>query len=106
MPISRFLEYLQESGNLHRYMNRLVQAYNPDSASSVMCRYTLSVGWDGRLFDCDFNQMLDLLVSAGAPQSILEFDQALLEHRDIVLGPHCYGCTAGQGSSCGGAVSG
>ncbi|MFC1659839.1 arsenosugar biosynthesis radical SAM (seleno)protein ArsS [Gemmatimonadota bacterium] len=105
MPISRFLEYLEESGNLERYMNRLVQAYNPAAAASVMCRYTLSVGWDGTLFDCDFNQMLELPVEAGGVRTVLDFDKALLEHREIVLGPHCFGCAAGQGSSCGGATA-
>jgi len=105
MPISRFLEFLVDSGNLERYMDRLVGAFNPVAAASVMCRYTLSVGWDGTLYDCDFNQMLDLPVDATVPRSIQEFDEALLARRNIVLGPHCFGCTAGQGSSCGGATS-
>lgn len=105
MPISRFLEFLQESGNLERYMDRLVGAYNPQAAASVMCRYTLSVGWDGALYDCDFNQMLELPVAGGAPRTIQEFDEALLAKRPIVLGPHCFGCTAGQGSSCGGVTA-
>ncbi len=106
MPISRFLEYLQESGNLERYMERLVAGFNPVAAQSVMCRYTLSVAWDGTLHDCDFNQMLELPVTAAAPRTILAFERALLEQREIVLGPHCFGCTAGQGSSCGGATTG
>jgi radical SAM/Cys-rich protein len=105
LPISRFLEYLQESGNLEEYMTRLVNAYNPVAAANVMCRNTLSVGWDGALFDCDFNQMLELPVAPGVPETIHEFDRALLDEREIVLGPHCYGCTAGAGSSCGGAVT-
>ncbi len=105
LPISRFLEYLIESGNLEEYMTRLVNAFNPAAAAAVMCRNTLSVGWDGRLYDCDFNQMLELPVGAGAPESILDFDRALLEGREIVVGPHCFGCTAGAGSSCGGAVT-
>jgi radical SAM/Cys-rich protein len=105
MPLSRYLEYLMETGNLDRYMGRLVNAYNEDAAASAMCRYTLSVGWDGRLHDCDFNQMLELPVSATAPQTIQDFDEALLSTREIVLGPHCFGCTAGQGSSCGGATA-
>ena len=105
VPISRFLEYLLESGKLERYMDRLVTAYNPVAAGSVMCRYTLSVGWDGVLYDCDFNQMLDLPVMDGIPRTIQEFDEALLAKREIVLGPHCFGCTAGQGSSCGGATA-
>ncbi len=105
LPISRFLEYLQESGNLEAYMTRLANAYNPAAAGNVMCRDTLSVGWDGTLYDCDFNQMLELPVHASAPRNIQAFDRALLDGREIVVGPHCYGCTAGAGSSCGGAVA-
>jgi radical SAM/Cys-rich protein len=105
MPISRFLEFLRESGNLERYMDRLVAAFNPIAAAAAMCRYTLSVGWEGTLYDCDFNQMLDLPVTATAPRTIQDFDPALLAGREIVLGPHCFGCTAGQGSSCGGATA-
>jgi radical SAM/Cys-rich protein len=104
MPISRFLEYLLESGNLEMYMDRLVKAYSPCAAASVMCKNTLSVGWDGVLYDCDFNQMLDLPVTDGVPRTIQAFDEALLAKREIVLGPHCFGCAAGQGSSCGGAT--
>jgi radical SAM/Cys-rich protein len=105
LPISRFLDYLEESGNLEAYMTRLVNAYNPAAAANVMCRDILSVGWDGTLYDCDFNQMLELPVDAAVPRTILEFDQALLDHREVVIGPHCFGCTAGAGSSCGGAVT-
>jgi radical SAM/Cys-rich protein len=104
MPISRFLEFLMESGNYDGYMERLANAFNPSAAAGVMCRYTLSVGWDGTLYDCDFNQMLDLPVSHGAPQHIRDFDPAQLHSRRIVTGNHCYGCTAGSGSTCGGAV--
>jgi radical SAM/Cys-rich protein len=105
MPISRFLEFLQESGNLERYMERLVNAFNPQAAESVMCRYTLSVGWDGTLYDCDFNQMLESPVTEEVPRTIMDFRNDLLKNREIVLGPHCFGCTAGQGSSCGGATA-
>lgn len=105
MPVSRFLEFLIESGNYKGYMERLVNAFNPGAAASVMCRYTLSVGWDGTLYDCDFNQMLDLPVEDGAPRNIRDFDPAQLHRRQIVTGNHCYGCTAGSGSSCGGAVA-
>lgn len=104
MPISRFLEFLVESGNYDQYMTRLANAFNPAAAAGVMCRYTLSVGWDGRLYDCDFNQMLDLPVDHGAPPHIRDFDPAQLHHRRIVTRNHCYGCTAGSGSSCGGTV--
>ncbi|UCE02711.1 MAG: arsenosugar biosynthesis radical SAM protein ArsS [Candidatus Latescibacterota bacterium] len=105
MPISRFLEYLVQSGNLDVYMERLVNAYNPAAAAAVMCRNTLSVGWDGTLFDCDFNQMLDLPVESEAPQTIFDFDLEALNRRRIVVGQHCFGCTAGAGSSCGGATA-
>lgn len=105
MPISRFLEFLLESGNYEAYMRRLVDAFNPAAAEAVMCRFTLSVGWDGTLYDCDFNQMLDLSVDNGAPAHIRDFDPALLDRRRIVTGNHCYGCTAGAGSSCGGATA-
>lgn len=106
MPISRYLEYLVDSGNLESYMQRLVQAYNPTAAAGVMCRNTLSVGWDGALYDCDFNQMLEMPVNHGAPASIFAFDAAQLDRRRIEVGPHCFGCTAGSGSSCGGTTAG
>ncbi len=105
MPISRYLEWLESTGNLAEYMERLVGSFNPAAASSVMCRNTLSVGWEGGLFDCDFNQMLDLEVGFGAPRHLSEFDVESLANRRIVTGPHCYGCTAGAGSSCGGQVA-
>ena len=105
MPISRYLEYLLRSGNYDRYMTKLVQAYNPAAAAGVMCRNTLSVGWDGSLYDCDFNQMLDLPVGFGAPAHVRDFVAGKLETRRIVTSQHCYGCTAGAGSSCGGATA-
>lgn len=105
LPVSRFLEYLLESGNYQSYMEKLVAAYNPAAAANVMCRSTLSIGWDGQLYDCDFNQQLDLLVAPGAPQHIRDFDEARLSERAIVINQHCYGCTAGAGSSCGGATT-
>jgi radical SAM/Cys-rich protein len=98
MPISRYLEWLEQSGNLESYMTRLVNAFNPATLEGLMCRYTLSVGWDGRLYDCDFNQMLDLTL----PQTIFD---GLPPERRVVTGPHCFGCTAGAGSSCGGATA-
>lgn len=104
MPIARYLEWLQQSGNLHEYMRRLVEAFNPTAAAGVMCRNTLSVGWDGTLYDCDFNQMLELPVEDTAPQTIFDFDRSSLATRSIVIGPHCFGCTAGAGSSCGGTT--
>ena len=106
MPISRFLQFLVESGNYEAYMERLANAFNPAAAAGVMCRNTISVGWDGTLYDCDFNQMLDLPIDHGAPNHIRHFDPAQLHQRQIVTRNHCYGCTAGSGSSCGGAVTG
>jgi radical SAM/Cys-rich protein len=105
MPISRFLQFLIDSGNLQAYMDRLTAAFNPAAVNGLMCRSTLSVGWDGRLYDCDFNQMLDLGTAAGAPQTIVDATPSTLAARRIVVGPHCFGCTAGAGSSCGGATA-
>lgn len=105
MPISRFLEFLIESGNYEGYMERLSNAFNPAAADGMMCRYTLSVGWDGTLYDCDFNQMLELPTSQGTPRHLRDFNLAGLDRRPIVTGNHCYGCAAGAGSSCGGAVT-
>jgi radical SAM/Cys-rich protein len=105
MPISRFLDYLIQSGNYESYMQKLVDSFNPSAASNVMCKFTLSVGWDGQLYDCDFNQMLELNMDHGAPKHIKNFDASLIENRRILTGQHCYGCTAGAGSSCGGATA-
>ena len=105
MPISRYLEWLIESGNLEGYMERLVSAFNPAAVKGLMCRNTISIGWDGQLYDCDFNQMLDLPVSSGAPAHIRDFRLDALQGRPIIVGRHCFGCTAGAGSSCGGATS-
>ena len=104
MPISRYLQFLIESGNLQGYMDRLVAAFNPAAVDGLMCRYTLSVGWDGRLYDCDFNQMLDLGTATEGPSTIFDATPANILDRRIVIGPHCFGCTAGAGSSCGGAT--
>jgi radical SAM/Cys-rich protein len=106
MPISRFLDDLLTHGQYEAYLERLVSAFNPAAAAGVMCRTTLSVDWQGRLYDCDFNQMLDLGVQPSLPQHIRDFDAAQLSARPIVTGRHCYGCTAGAGSSCQGAVVG
>jgi len=105
MPISRFLEFLLTSGNYAAYMERLVATFNPAAVPGVMCRSTVSVGWDGALYDCDFNQMLELPVGADAPAHIRDFDLERLAARRIVTRKHCYGCTAGAGSSCAGATA-
>jgi radical SAM/Cys-rich protein len=104
MPISRFLDYLLESGNYAAYMESLVNAFNPATLNGLMCRNTLSVSWEGYLYDCDFNQMLDLKVDAPSTRHIMDFDAKALAQRQIVVNQHCYGCTAGSGSSCGGAI--
>lgn len=101
MPISRFLEFLIESGNLETYMEKLVNGFNPAAVAGLMCRYTLSVGWDGRLYDCDFNQMLDMPLA----QTIFDVKPGDLSDRPIQVAAHCFGCTAGAGSSCGGATT-
>ena len=103
MPISRFLDYLVASENYEEYMYALVEAYNPEALHNVMCINTLSVRWDGYLYDCDFNQMLDLKV-ANPVQHLDDFDETLLQDRTICISQHCYGCTAGAGSSCQGSV--
>lgn len=104
LPISRFLDYLIASENYEDYMYSLVEAYNPSAVQNVMCTNTLSVSWDGYLFDCDFNQMLELPVNSQA-KHISEYNEEVLEGRNIVISQHCYGCTAGAGSSCQGVVA-
>lgn len=104
LPISRFLDYLLETGNYEEYMQQLVDAFNPATVPGVMCRNTISVSWDGYLYDCDFNQMLDLKVATPGSQHLDDFDLKKLNARSIVLNQHCYGCTAGAGSSCRGAI--
>jgi radical SAM/Cys-rich protein len=103
LPVSRFLDYLIESNNYESYMQALVDAYNPNTLNGLMCKYTLSISWDGYIYDCDFNQMLDLKVSSSV-KHIDDFDAGKLMDRKIVLNQHCYGCTAGAGSSCGGSI--
>jgi len=104
MPISRFLDDLLQSGRYDEYMQKLVGAFNPATVEHVMCRTTLSVDWQGQLYDCDFNQMLDLGVSPDMPRNIRDFDLERLAERRITTARHCFGCTAGCGSGCGGAV--
>ena len=104
LPISRFLDYLIASENYEEYMHSLVEAYNPIAVENVMCTNTLSVSWDGNLYDCDFNQMLNLKVNSKV-KHISEYNKELLQNRDIIINQHCYGCTAGAGSSCQGVVA-
>lgn len=105
MPIGRFLEFLRATGNYEGYMTRLANAFNPAAVAGLMCRNLLSVGWDGALYDCDFNQMLDWPLVEGAPAHIRDFDPARLSRRSVAIGNHCFGCTAGGGSSCGGSLA-
>jgi len=101
MPISRFLDFLERSNQLEAYMTTLVEAFNPRAVEGLMCRTTLSVGYDGKLYDCDFNQMLELAL----PGTIFTADLAALSERTVMTAPHCFGCTAGAGSSCGGSLA-
>lgn len=103
MPISRYLDHLLETEQFEPYMEKLIDAFNPAAAMGVMCKQTLSVSWDGKLYDCDFNQMLDLPI-ASRLKTIQDFNAELLSGRKIMTGRHCFGCTAGAGSGCQGAI--
>lgn len=105
LPISRFLDYLIASDNYEDYMEKLVEAYNPAAVEGVMCRNTISVDWQGNLYDCDFNQMLEMKIDRSAGQHLDDFDLEKIQNREIKIDQHCYGCTAGAGSSCQGAVA-
>lgn len=110
MPIHRFIESLKRRGAYEEYMEKLVNAFNPGAAEGVMCRSLVSVGYDGRLYDCDFNQMLEMQVTTGTngsarERTIFDFDASALMQRNILFDSHCYGCTAGAGSSCGGTIA-
>jgi radical SAM/Cys-rich protein len=105
MPINRFKKDLERLGAYDEYLTRLVNAFNPSAARGVMCRSLISVGYDGHLYDCDFNQMLDLNLSEDSGRTIFDFDLDKLLNRKIIFGQHCYGCASGAGSSCGGATA-
>ena len=105
MPIGRFLHDLERQGKADGYMRKLVDAFNPATVDGLMCRHQLHVGWDGTLYDCDFNFALGLPVNPDAPGHISRFDPASFAGRRIATGDHCFGCTAGAGSSCGGALT-
>jgi len=104
LPISRFLNNLIKTENYEGYMQTLVEAYNPTAVTNVMCRNTISVGWNGYIYDCDFNQMLGLGV-ASKVKHISQFNEELLQDREIIVSQHCYGCVAGAGSSCQGTIA-
>lgn len=105
MPMSRYLEWLLEKGQLEEYLQRLVDAFNPATIGGLMCRNTLSVNWKGELFDCDFNQQLEMHSDFGPPMTVANFDLQRWENHIIRTERHCYGCTAGAGSGCGGAIT-
>ena len=104
LPISRYLDYLLVSGNYEEYMEKLITAFNPAAATGVMCRNTISIDWEGYMYDCDFNQMLNLKVESKG-KHISDFSLEELNQRNIIVNQHCYGCTAGAGSSCGGTTA-
>ena len=107
MPIKRFGSELMASGGFHRYIETLRQAHRHENLPGVMCRTLISVDWQGAVYDCDFNQMLAMPLGGGsAPVMLADLLAVNLENRPISVAGHCYGCTAGQGSSCGGALAG
>ena len=104
VPIGRYMDELVEQGQDRQYMELLTESFNPATVDGLMCRHQVNIGWDGRLYDCDFNQALGLPVNHGAPDSVENFDLKQLVNRQVVTGHHCFACTAGAGSSCGGAI--
>ena len=105
MPIGRFVLDLERSGEHERYLQLLRESFNPETIAGLMCRSQIHVSWDGTLHDCDFNYALGLPTDKSAPRHIRDLDRSALLHRRIVTGEHCFGCTAGHGSSCGGALA-
>ncbi len=106
MPIARFANQLNSTGSHSAYMSLLVNHFNPATVDALMCRDLVSVGWDGRLYDCDFNQMLEIPIGGKADSTIWDVDDVgTLAGARIATGSHCFGCTAGAGSSCGGAIA-
>jgi radical SAM/Cys-rich protein len=105
MPIGRFGRHLEERGEAAAYRRLLEESFNPATVPGLMCRRQVCVDWDGALYDCDFNLALGLPVNHGAPDRIEDYDAAALAGRRVVTGRHCFGCTAGAGSSCGGALA-
>ncbi len=104
-PVGRFLEYLLRSGNFEIYIRKLADAFNPDAAAYTMCRNSISIGWDGQLYDCDFNQMLELQLTDPQIRHVAEFNADALTGRTITINQHCFGCTAGEGSGFCGATA-
>ena len=104
LPIGRFAAYLRHNDKLEEYMELLISAFNPATIDGLMCRNTISVGWRGEVYDCDFNQQLDMQWTNGRALFIWDLDSDAIDNREIMTGDHCFGCTAGAGSSCGGAI--
>lgn len=104
MPIGRFLDDLRRQGRDQKYLHLLQSSFNPQTVDGLMCRRQIEIDWDGGLYDCDFNLALRFPIDSGAPNHIRDFDPAALAQRKIATGIHCFGCTAGRGSSCGGAL--
>jgi radical SAM/Cys-rich protein len=104
LPVGRFAAYLRHNNKLEQYMNLLIEAFNPATIDGLMCRNTISVGWRGEVYDCDFNQQLDMQWKNGHKMFLWDVDPGKIENRKIMTGDHCFGCTAGAGSSCGGAL--
>jgi radical SAM/Cys-rich protein len=104
LPIGRFAAYLRHNDKLEEYMELLISAFNPATIDGLMCRNTLSVGWRGEVYDCDFNQQLDMQWENGKRLFLWDVDPNKIDNREIMTGDHCFGCTAGAGSSCGGAI--
>ena len=105
LPIGRFGSYLRRNNQLDDYMQLLIDAFNPVTIDGLMCRNTISIGWRGEVYDCDFNQQLNMQWNNGAPVFLWDVHPDTIEGRDIMTGDHCFGCTAGAGSSCGGAIA-
>ena len=105
MPIGRYLEYLVSTNNYQDYISELCSSYNPRAVENIMCKTTISVGWDGTLYDCDFNQILSLPIKCDEKANIKNFNLSELKNREIIFKNHCYGCVAGLGSSCQGETS-
>jgi radical SAM/Cys-rich protein len=105
LPVGRFAAYLRHNNKLEQYMNLLIEAFNPATIDGLMCRNTISVGWRGEVYDCDFNQQLDMQWKNGHEMFLWDVDPGKIENRKIMTGDHCFGCTAGAGSSCGGALA-
>ena len=104
LPIARFASYLRHNNKLAEYMQLLIENFNPATVQGLMCRNTISVGWRGEVYDCDFNQQLGMQWQNGRLPFLWDIDPEKVENREIMTGNHCFGCTAGVGSSCGGAI--